>query len=66
MGNKSTGKAGKGDANVRVAEIRLLPTKSPTSPRPIGLAQDRGEPLPESFFEDLPKEVLSAFGGEGK
>lgn len=52
--------------NVPVAEIRLLPTKSPTSPRPIGLAQDRGEPLPESFFEDLPKEVLSAFGGEGK
>jgi antitoxin (DNA-binding transcriptional repressor) of toxin-antitoxin stability system len=52
--------------NVPVAEIRLLPSKAPTSPRPIGLAQDRGEPLPGSFFEDLPKEILSAFGGEGK
>ncbi|MBI5438636.1 MAG: hypothetical protein HY936_06765 [Nitrosomonadales bacterium] len=33
--------------------------------RPLGLAQDRGEPLPESFFDELPKEVLEAFGGKG-
>ncbi len=52
--------------NVPVAEIRLLPSKASTSPRPIGLAQDRGEPLPESFFDELPKEILAAFSGEGK
>jgi len=30
------------------------------------LAQDRGEPLPESFFEELPEEILAAFGGDDK
>ena len=49
--------------NIPVAEIRLLPSKSTASPRSIGLAQDRGEPLPESFFDELPKEILAAFGG---
>jgi antitoxin (DNA-binding transcriptional repressor) of toxin-antitoxin stability system len=52
--------------NVPVAEIRLLPPKVSTSPRPIGLAQDCGKPLPASFFDELPKEILAAFGGEGK
>lgn len=52
--------------NVPVAEIRLLPSKTSTSPRPVGLAQDRGELLPESFFDELPKEILAAFGGEGQ
>ena len=52
--------------NVPVAEIRLLPPKASTGPRPIGLAQDRGEPLPASFFDELPKELLAAFGGENK
>lgn len=52
--------------NVPVAEIRLLPSKISTSPRLIGLAQDRGEPLPESFFDELPDDILAAFGGEGK
>lgn len=52
--------------NVPIAEIRLLPSKIPTSPRPIGLAQDRGEPLPKSFFDELPEGILAAFGGEGK
>jgi antitoxin (DNA-binding transcriptional repressor) of toxin-antitoxin stability system len=50
--------------NVPVAEIRLLPSRNATHPRPVGLAQDRGEPLPESFFEELPKEILAAFGSE--
>jgi antitoxin (DNA-binding transcriptional repressor) of toxin-antitoxin stability system len=52
--------------NVPVAEIRLLPSKVATTSRPIGLAQDRGEPLPEGFFDELPKEVLAAFAGECK
>jgi antitoxin (DNA-binding transcriptional repressor) of toxin-antitoxin stability system len=52
--------------NVPVAEIRLLPQKASTGPRPVGLAQDRGEPLPASFFDELPKELLAAFGGENK
>lgn len=52
--------------NVPVAEIRLLPSKASTIPRPIGLAQDCGEPLPESFFDELPKEIWAAFGDEGK
>jgi antitoxin (DNA-binding transcriptional repressor) of toxin-antitoxin stability system len=52
--------------NVPVAEIRLLPSKTSTGPRPVGLAQDRGEPLPKSFFDELPDDLLAAFGGEGK
>jgi len=40
--------------NVPVAEIRALSAKSSTGQRPIGLAQDRGEPLPGGFFESLP------------
>jgi antitoxin (DNA-binding transcriptional repressor) of toxin-antitoxin stability system len=52
--------------NVPVAEIRLLPPKVSTSSRPIGLAQDCGEPLPASFIDELPKEILAVFGGEDK
>lgn len=50
--------------NVPIAEIRLLPSKVATGQRSLGLAQDRGEPLPKSFFDELPKEILMAFGGE--
>jgi antitoxin (DNA-binding transcriptional repressor) of toxin-antitoxin stability system len=52
--------------NVPVAETRLLASKASTTYRPIGLAQDRGEPLPDSFFDELPKEILVAFAGECK
>jgi hypothetical protein len=31
--------------------------------RPIGLAKDKGVPLPDSFFEPLPDDVLAAFNG---
>ena len=51
--------------NVPIAEIRSLQAKSSTESRPIGLAQDRGDALPESFFDELPKEILAAFSGEG-
>ncbi len=48
--------------NVPVAEIRPIRTV-PTELRPIGI--DRGMIIPDSFFEPLPAEVLSAFGGGG-
>ncbi len=31
--------------------------------RPIGLAKDKGVPIPDSFFEPLPDELLAAFNG---
>ncbi|MCX7098062.1 MAG: hypothetical protein NTV43_09200 [Methylococcales bacterium] len=31
--------------------------------RPIGLAKDKGAPLPDAFFEPLPDELLAAFNG---
>jgi hypothetical protein len=34
------------------------------TPRPIGLAKDRGVPVPDSFFEPLPDDVLASFNGE--
>lgn len=33
--------------------------------RPIGLAKDKGVPLPDSFFEPLPDDLLAAFNGDG-
>ena len=32
-------------------------------PRPIGLAKDKGVPIPDSFFDPLPDELLEAFNG---
>ncbi len=52
--------------NVPVAEIRALPVKAAIRPRPFGLARDRGEAVPSSFFDELPDDVLAAFAGEGK
>lgn len=50
--------------NVPVAELRPLP-RAPGRPRPVGI--DRGMTVPESFFEPLPEEILSAFeGGRGR
>ena len=46
--------------NVPVAEIRPIRT-TPAELRPIGI--DQGMIVPDSFFEPLPEEVLSAFGG---
>ena len=52
--------------NVPVAEIRALPNKAAPGPRPLGLANDRGEALPASFFDELPDELLAAFSGTGE
>jgi antitoxin (DNA-binding transcriptional repressor) of toxin-antitoxin stability system len=46
--------------NVPIAEIRRI-TQPPAKPRPVGI--DRGMSVPESFFEELPEEVLGAFEG---
>jgi len=51
--------------NIPIAEIRPLPRKS-ASKRPIGLASDKGVKLPDSFFEPLPAELISAFRGKTK
>lgn len=49
--------------NVPIAEIRPLP-EARRSKRPVGLAKGEFE-VPASFFEPLPKEILSEFeGGE--
>jgi hypothetical protein len=34
--------------------------------RPIGLAPDRGQPLPAEFDAPLPSEMAEAFRGEGE
>jgi hypothetical protein len=36
----------------------------PSARRPIGLAEDRGVPLPDDFFASLPEDLLAAFNGE--
>ena len=48
--------------NVPVAEIRPI-RSTPGEQRPVGI--DKGMVIPDSFFEPLPEEVLSAFGGRG-
>jgi len=48
--------------NVPVAEIRQLP-KPLTESRPVGT--DPGLVVPDSFFEPLPDDLLSAFEGAG-
>jgi antitoxin (DNA-binding transcriptional repressor) of toxin-antitoxin stability system len=47
--------------NVPIAEIRPLPPER-TSPRPIGLAEGTFK-IPAAFFEPLPDDLVSAFGG---
>ncbi len=44
--------------NVPIAEIRPLP-KRPRERRPVGI--DRGMPIPPSFFDPLPDDLLDAF-----
>lgn len=47
--------------NEPVAELRKV-SSARTSPRPLGLARGR-VPLPDSFFEPLPDDVVAAFYG---
>ena len=48
--------------NEPIAELRPV-IGSQKIPRPLGLGQGLGEICP-SFFEPLPDDVLSSFGGE--
>ncbi len=49
--------------NVPIAEIR--PVENPRKqPRPLGLAPDKGSPLPPEFWEPLPEEFMRAFSGD--
>lgn len=48
--------------NKPIAEIRLLP-KEKADKRAIGLAKDIFQ-VPESFFEDLPEDIIYSFSKE--
>lgn len=50
--------------NVPIAEIRALPERR-DAPRALGQLKGRFE-VPESFFEPLPDELVSAFEGSAE
>jgi len=50
--------------NQPVAEIKPLPAHR-DKPRPVGLAKGKFD-IPDSFFEELPDEMLDLFGGKEK
>ena len=50
--------------NVPIAEIRPVEDRR-REPRPIGLDRDRFK-VPDSFFDDLPADVLAAFEGDAQ
>ena len=49
--------------NTPIAELRAIPRRS-TTPRPI-FRKDPRFHLPDSFFEQLPDEIITAFEGGG-
>jgi antitoxin (DNA-binding transcriptional repressor) of toxin-antitoxin stability system len=49
--------------NVPVAEIRGISSRDTKAQRPTGLARGEFE-VPESFFDPLPEDILTAFNGE--
>lgn len=49
--------------NVPIAELRAVARRA-AEPRPIGLGAGRFE-VPESFFADLPDEIVDGFSGAG-
>ena len=48
--------------NQPVARLVAVP-QAPRKPRPIGRAPDAGTPLPASFWEPLPQDLVDALGG---
>lgn len=50
--------------NRPVAKLVALPPER-AEPRPVGLAPDAGQALPEAFFEPLPDDLLRALQGLG-
>ncbi len=49
--------------NKPVAELRAIPQRE-NKPRPIGLLKGQFS-VPDTFFEPLPDEIVSAFEGRG-
>lgn len=49
--------------NVPIAELRAVPSLVAKAPRPFGLSVDKGVPIPDSFFDELPEDLLRAFSG---
>lgn len=47
--------------NIPIAELHGIPTQLAT-PRPIGLAKGKFT-VTSTFFDDLPPDILAAFGG---
>ncbi len=47
--------------NIPIAEIRPL-SQERTNPRPIGLAKGTFK-IPAAFFDPLPDDLITAFGG---
>ena len=50
--------------NQPVARLVALQVAPQRAPRPLGLAADAGVPLPQSFFEPLPDELVFALAGQ--
>ena len=48
--------------NQPVARLVAI-ARGPRKPRPVGRALDAGTPLPASFWEPLPQELLDALAG---
>jgi antitoxin (DNA-binding transcriptional repressor) of toxin-antitoxin stability system len=49
--------------NQPVARLVALQVEPRREVRPLGLAADAGTPLPDSFFEPLPDELVRALAG---
>lgn len=49
--------------NQPVARLVAVQAAPRREVRPMGLAADAGMPLPDSFFEPLPDELVRALGG---
>ena len=50
--------------NQPVARLVAIQAASRRAARPLGLAADAGTPLPDSFFEPLPDELVRALAGQ--
>ena len=50
--------------NQPVARLVALQVAPRRAVRPMGLAADAGTPLPDSFFESLPDELVRALAGD--
>ena len=49
--------------NQPVARLVAVMPRTPRKPRPIGRAADAGTPLPTSFWDPLPQDLIDALAG---